>query len=93
MIPHEHWWSESQSYVSEILSVLAAAPDRPAAYWRGEATSGGDLIRSVTETFHALRNCRVGKGDVVAILVAPNSPHGAVRDTSARRCRLLLTVH
>ena len=29
MIPHEHWWSVSQSYVSEILAVLAAAPDAP----------------------------------------------------------------
>ncbi|WP_328345671.1 class I adenylate-forming enzyme family protein [Micromonospora sp. NBC_00421] len=70
----EHWWSASQSYVSEILSLLAAAPDREVAYWRGEVFSGGDLIRSVTETFLALRDRGVGKGDVVAILVAPNSP-------------------
>ncbi|MFD5734757.1 class I adenylate-forming enzyme family protein [Streptomyces sioyaensis] len=70
----EHWWSASQSYVSEILSLLAAAPDRDVVYWRGEAFSGDDLIRSVTETFLALRNRGVGKGDVVAILVAPNSP-------------------
>ncbi|KUN04536.1 hypothetical protein AQI95_19510 [Streptomyces yokosukanensis] len=69
-----HWWSASRSYVSEILSLFAAAPDRDAVYWRGEAFSGGDLIRSVTETFLALRNRGVGKGDVVAILVAPNSP-------------------
>ncbi|MFB0615789.1 class I adenylate-forming enzyme family protein [Streptomyces sp. AGS-58] len=68
------WWSASQSYVSEILSLLAAAPDRDVVHWRGEAFSGGDLIRSVTETFLALRNRGVGKGDVVAILVAPNSP-------------------
>jgi fatty-acyl-CoA synthase len=70
----QHWWSASQSYISEILSLLAAAPDRNVVYWRGEAFSGGDLIRSVTETFLALRNCGVGEGDVVAILVAPNSP-------------------
>lgn len=69
-----HWWIASKSYVSEILSLLAAAPDRDVVYWRGEAFSGGDLLRSVTETFLALRNCGVGKGDVVAILVAPNSP-------------------
>ncbi|AVZ76079.1 fatty acid--CoA ligase [Streptomyces lunaelactis] len=70
----QHWWSASQSYVSEILSLLAAAPDRDVVHWRCEAFSGGDLIRSVTETFLALRNRGVGKGDVVAILVAPNSP-------------------
>jgi fatty-acyl-CoA synthase len=74
MIPPEHWWSVSRSYVSEILSALAAAPDRPAAYWRGEEFSGGDLIKSVTETLQALRDCGVGRGDMVAILVAPNSP-------------------
>src|SRR5690349_14340043 len=70
----EHWWSASRSYVSEILSLLAATPNRDVVHWRGEAFSGGDLIRSVTETFFALRNRGVGKGDVVAILVAPNSP-------------------
>ncbi|MGV9296712.1 class I adenylate-forming enzyme family protein [Amycolatopsis sp. NPDC003676] len=70
----ENWWSPSQSYVSEILSLLAAKPDRDVFYWRGEAFSGGDLVRSVTETFRALRDRGVGKGDVVAILVAPNSP-------------------
>ncbi|WP_410641248.1 class I adenylate-forming enzyme family protein [Amycolatopsis sp. lyj-346] len=69
-----HWWSASQSYVSEILSLLAAEPDRDVVHWRGEAFSGGDLIRSVTEAFLALRDRGVGKGDVVAILVAPNSP-------------------
>ncbi|MGC0367065.1 fatty-acyl-CoA synthase [Rhodococcus sp. 27YEA15] len=69
-----HWWSSSRSYVSEILALLAAAPDRDVAHWRGEAFSGGDLTRSVTETFIALRNRGVGRGDVVAILVAPNSP-------------------
>ncbi|MEV5545557.1 long-chain fatty acid--CoA ligase [Streptomyces sp. NPDC052309] len=70
----EPWWRASQSYVSEILSLLAAAPDRDVVHWRGEAFSGGDLIRSVTETFLALRDRGVGKGDMVAILVAPNSP-------------------
>nr|BAU78229.1 putative amide synthetase [Streptomyces sp. SANK 60404] len=70
----EPWWRASQSYVSEILSLLAATPDRNVVHWRGEAFSGGDLIRSVTETFLALRDRGVGKGDVVAILVAPNSP-------------------
>ncbi|WP_327361804.1 class I adenylate-forming enzyme family protein [Streptomyces sp. NBC_01296] len=70
----EPWWRASQSYVSEILSLLAAAPDRDVVHWRGKAFSGGDLIRSVTETFLALRNRGVGRGDVVAILVAPNSP-------------------
>ncbi|MFI6044704.1 class I adenylate-forming enzyme family protein [Nocardia sp. NPDC051321] len=70
----EHWWSTSQGYVSEILSLLAAAPDRNFVYWRGRSFSGGDLVRSVTETFRALHDAGVGKGDVVAILVAPNSP-------------------
>ncbi|MDH6112536.1 fatty-acyl-CoA synthase [Kitasatospora sp. MAP12-15] len=70
----EHWWGASQSYASEILSLLAAAADRDVVHWRGERFSGGDLVRSVTETFLALRNRGVGKGDVVAILVAPNSP-------------------
>ena len=70
----EHWSSAGRAYVSDILSALAAAPDRDTIYWRGEAFSAGDLIRSVTETFRALRDCGVGRGDVVAILVAPNSP-------------------
>ncbi|AWN30091.1 AMP-binding protein [Streptomyces sp. NEAU-S7GS2] len=70
----ENWWSASPSYVSEILSLFAAEPDRDVAYWRGEAFSGGDLIQSVTESFLTLQNCGVGKGDVVAILVEPNSP-------------------
>jgi len=70
----EQWWSASQGYVSEILSLLAAAPEREVFHWRGGTFSGGDLIRSVTEAFLALRERGVGRGDVVAILVAPNSP-------------------
>ncbi|MEU7616655.1 long-chain fatty acid--CoA ligase [Micromonospora rifamycinica] len=70
----EHWWSASKSYVSEILSILAATPDRDAVRWRGRPFSGGDLIQAVADAFVALRDCGVGKGDVVAILVAPNSP-------------------
>ncbi|MCR3752115.1 class I adenylate-forming enzyme family protein [Lentzea californiensis] len=73
-MPPEHWWTASRSHVSEILSVLAGAPDSPAAHWRGEVFTGGDLLRSVTDAFHALRECGVGKGHVVAILVAANSP-------------------
>ena len=70
----EPWWSASKSYVSEILSLFADAPDRNVVHWRGEAFSGADLIRSVTDAFLALRDRGVGKGDMVAILVAPNSP-------------------
>ncbi|NEB81616.1 long-chain fatty acid--CoA ligase [Streptomyces sp. SID14478] len=70
----EQWWSASKSYVSEILSLLADAPERDVFHWRGETFSGGDLIRSVTEAFLALRERGVGRGDVVAILIAPNSP-------------------
>jgi fatty-acyl-CoA synthase len=36
--------------------------------------SGAELNRSVLEIFHALRDNGVRKGDVVAVLVAPNSP-------------------
>ncbi|MFF8830394.1 class I adenylate-forming enzyme family protein [Streptomyces sp. NPDC015131] len=68
------WWRTSHSYVSDILSLLAEAPEREAVHWRGDALSGGDLIQSVTEAFLALRERGVGKDDVVAILVAPNSP-------------------
>ncbi|MFI6876110.1 class I adenylate-forming enzyme family protein [Streptomyces sp. NPDC050400] len=70
----EQWWSTHRSYVSEILSLLAAAPEREVVHWRDKAFSGGDLIRSVTEAFLALRDRGVGKGDVVAVLAAPNSP-------------------
>lgn len=70
----ENWWSASQSYVSKILSLFATEPDRDVAYWRSEAFSGRDVIQSVTDAFLALHNCGVGKGDVVAILVEPNSP-------------------
>ncbi|MFF4084144.1 class I adenylate-forming enzyme family protein [Streptomyces sp. NPDC001777] len=74
MTPQDQWWRESDSYVSDILSALAAAPDRPALFWRGQEFSGSELIRSTTEIFCALRDQGVGKEDVVAILVAPNSP-------------------
>lgn len=74
MNPPENWWSPSQGYASEILTLFAETPDRDAVYWRGETLSGGDLVRSVTEAFLALRRSGVGKGDVVAVLVAPNSP-------------------
>ncbi|MFB7615193.1 AMP-binding protein [Kitasatospora sp. NPDC056181] len=74
MTPQDHWWTESDSYVADILSVFAGAPERPAVHWRGEALSGGELIRSVTGTLRALRDNGVGPGDVVAVLVAPNSP-------------------
>ncbi|MCR3752125.1 class I adenylate-forming enzyme family protein [Lentzea californiensis] len=69
-----HWWSASQGYVSEILSLFAAEPERDVVHWRGRAFSGGDLIHSVTEAVLALRERGVGKKDVVAILLAPNSP-------------------
>ncbi|MET8732384.1 fatty acid--CoA ligase family protein [Streptomyces parvus] len=69
-----HWWSARQSYVSDILTLFAAEPERDVVHWRGTAFSGDDLIRSVTEAFIALRDRGVGKGDVVAILAAPNSP-------------------
>jgi fatty-acyl-CoA synthase len=68
------WWSESDSYVSDIFSVLSLDADRPALHWRSQVISGGELIRSVLEIFHALRDSGARKGDVVAILVAPNSP-------------------
>ncbi|RJQ81222.1 fatty acid--CoA ligase [Pseudonocardiaceae bacterium YIM PH 21723] len=70
----ENWWSPSRSYVSDILSLFAANPDRDAIHWRNQSFSGGDLIKSVRQAFLALRDCRVGKGSVVAILVEPNSP-------------------
>ncbi|WP_410596607.1 class I adenylate-forming enzyme family protein [Amycolatopsis sp. lyj-23] len=69
-----HWWSASQSYVSEILSLFAAEPGREVFHWRGTAFSGDELIRSVTDAYLALRERGVGRGDVVAILVAANSP-------------------
>ncbi|WP_330333055.1 AMP-binding protein [Streptomyces sp. NBC_00536] len=74
MTPQDHWWSASHSYVSDILSVFAAAPDSPAVNWRGETSTGGEMIRSVTDAFHALHDSGVRAGDVVAVLVAPNSP-------------------
>ncbi|MFJ8397664.1 class I adenylate-forming enzyme family protein [Streptomyces sp. NPDC094144] len=74
MIPPENWWRAGQGYASEILTLLADAPDRDVLYWRGETFSGGDLVRSVTEVFSVLRERGVGKGDVVAVLVASNSP-------------------
>ncbi|MER6330368.1 long-chain fatty acid--CoA ligase [Streptomyces sp. NPDC001034] len=74
MNPPENWWSANQGYASDILTLLAEAPDRDAVYWRGESFSRGDLVRSVTEAFFALRKRGVGKGDVVAVLVASNSP-------------------
>ncbi|CAL9356622.1 fatty acid--CoA ligase [Streptomyces sp. DH-12] len=70
----QHWWSASRSYVSEILSLFAATPNQDVVHWRGKAFSGGEIVRSVTDAFLALRDRGVGKGDVVAIFVAPNSP-------------------
>lgn len=67
------WWSESDSYVSDILSVCSLDSDRSVLHWRGQVISGAELNRSVFEIFHSLRDNGVRKGDVVAVLVAPNS--------------------
>lgn len=70
------WWSESDSYVSDILSVCSLDSDRPVLRWRGQVISGAELNRSVLEIFHTLRDNGVRKGDVVAVLV---SGHGRRR--------------
>jgi hypothetical protein len=63
-------WSESDSYVSDTLSVCSLGSDHPILRWYGQVISGAELNRSVLEIFHALRDNGVRKGDVVAVLVA-----------------------
>ncbi|WP_374104277.1 acyl-CoA thioesterase domain-containing protein [Streptomyces sp. ISL-43] len=74
MTLQRQWWSGSDSCVSDILSVCSLDSDRPVLHWRGQGISGAELNRSVLEIFHALRDNGVRKGDVIAVLVAPNSP-------------------
>lgn len=70
----DRWWSPSQSYASDILTLLDEDTDRRVAHWRGTDFSCGDMIRSVGAAFVALRDSGVAEGDMVAVLLAPNTP-------------------
>lgn len=67
-------WDEEPCYALDVLSALAADPERVAVHYRGRAISAGELARSVVDTVRGLRELGVGPGSVVGVLVAPNSP-------------------
>lgn len=74
MTAGDAWWTGSEGYVPELLSVLAARPDREVLHYRGSAVTGGEYVRSVAGILRALREAGAGRGTVVAVLTAPNSP-------------------
>jgi fatty-acyl-CoA synthase len=56
------------------MTALTADRDREVLRWRGTGLTAGEALRSVTGLVAGLQDLDVGPGDVVAILVAPNSP-------------------
>lgn len=43
MTLHGQWWSESESYVSDILWVSSLDSYRAVLHWRGQVISGAEL--------------------------------------------------
>jgi fatty-acyl-CoA synthase len=70
----ETWWAGHAGYPAQVLSALAAAPDRRVIRYQGRAVTGGQHIDSVAGAYGALRRAGVGRGSVLAVLTAPNSP-------------------
>lgn len=70
----DEWWAAAGGYVAELLSVLAKEPERPVLHYRGSWTTGGAHLDSVTGIYRALNHAGVGRGTVVGVLTASNSP-------------------
>ncbi|MFF9404730.1 class I adenylate-forming enzyme family protein [Streptomyces anandii] len=74
MSVRDAWWESPGGYVSEVLSALAAAPDRTVLHYRDKAVTAARYLRSVAGIHRALRAAGADRGSVVAVLTAPNSP-------------------
>ncbi|GHB43721.1 fatty acid CoA ligase [Streptomyces xanthochromogenes] len=70
----EAWWSNVGGYVPGVLKVLAEQPDKVVLRYPGTELTAAAYLRVVTGTYRALRATGVGRGTVVAVLTAPNSP-------------------
>lgn len=68
------WWAGAQGYVPEVLSTVAADPDKEILHYGGSALTGAEYLRSVTGIHRALREAGAKRGTVVAVLTASNSP-------------------
>ncbi|MFJ7244223.1 class I adenylate-forming enzyme family protein [Kitasatospora sp. NPDC098652] len=68
------WWSDAGGYVPEVLAALAEHPGKVVLRYPGTELTAEDYLRAVTGTYRTLRANGVGRGTVVAVLTAPNSP-------------------
>ena len=68
------WWEERGGCLARLMSAMATDPDRAVLHWRGRAVAAHEMVRSVAGLVSALHGLGVGPGDVVGVLVAPNSP-------------------
>lgn len=70
----EAWWTAMEGYVPDVLSALAANPDKEVLHYRGANLTARAYLRSVAGIHRALSSAGVTRGSVVAVLTAPNSP-------------------
>ncbi|MFJ9693235.1 class I adenylate-forming enzyme family protein [Kitasatospora sp. NPDC101183] len=68
------WWSGTGGYVPEVLGAVAAHPGKVVLRHPGGEMTAAEYLRAVTGTYRTLRANGVGRGTVVAVLTAPNSP-------------------
>ncbi|CCH29450.1 AMP-binding protein [Actinosynnema sp. NPDC047251] len=72
-VPDE-WWAGHGGYAARVLSALVADPDRVALHWRGRGVTAREVTDAVAGIADTLRRLDIGQGDVVGVMVAPNSP-------------------
>ncbi|WP_399087672.1 class I adenylate-forming enzyme family protein [Streptomyces sp. BBFR2] len=68
------WWAAAGGYVPEVLGVMAEHPEKVVLRYPGTELTAGAYLRAVTGAYRVLRANGVGRGTVVAVLTAPNSP-------------------
>ncbi|MCX5388048.1 class I adenylate-forming enzyme family protein [Streptomyces sp. NBC_00083] len=68
------WWSDAGGYVPGVLEALAEHPGKVVLRYPGTELTAGAYLRAVTGTYRTLRAAGAGRGTVVAVLTAPNSP-------------------
>ncbi|HEY6797041.1 MAG TPA: AMP-binding protein [Kineosporiaceae bacterium] len=68
------WWAHSDGALARLLSALAAGQGRVVLRWRDRDLESEEVLNAVAGTVTAMATTGIGRGDVVAVLVAPNSP-------------------
>lgn len=68
------WWADTKGYVPEVLSTVAADPEKEILRYQGSVITGAEFLRSVAGVHRALREAGAKRGTVVAVLTASNSP-------------------